>query len=119
MSDEGLCFEGIHSRFDAKEDGYVNPTRILLRPGDKVYGYDTYFEVAPIEPYTVVRMAGETVITEVKRENRHCYRDIIGWLGSEKPDVMRRYNLSSDKRYWFFEWVKPVKKGMRGFIDIE
>lgn len=119
MSDEAFLFEDINSIFAAKNDGYKKPNRFNLKPGNKVYGYDTYYDVAPVEPYTVVRMSGETVITEVKRENRHCYRDIMGWLGSEKPDVMRRYWLSGDKRYWFFEYVKPVMARQPEFIDNE
>ena len=119
MSDGVFLFEDIDNLFVAKDNGYRKPTKFNLKPGDKVYGYDTYFNVAPVEPYTVVKMAGDTVITEVKRENRHCYQDIRGWLGSEKPDVMRKHWLSGDKRYWFFEYVKPVMKKAPSFIDNE
>lgn len=114
-------FRGIDSHFDAEKCGYKRPDRFNLRPGDKVYAYDTYLEVAPIEPYIVVKTTedGESVITEVKSENRNCYWDITGWFGSEKPDVMKQYKLSSDKRYWFFDYVKPTTGGRQKFIENE
>ena len=112
-------FRGIDNYFDAENHGYKHPNRFNLKPGDKVYAYDTYLEVAPIEPYTVAKATEESVIVEVKSENRNCYFDITGWFGREKPDVMKRYGLSGDKRYWFFDYVKPTTGGRQIFIDNE
>ena len=112
-------FRGIDSHFDAEKCGYKSPNRFNLKPGDKVYAYDTYYEVAPIEPYTVAKTTDENVIVEVKSDNRNCYWDITGWLGREKPDVMKQYGLSGDKRYWFFDYVKPTTGGRQKFIDNE